>query len=210
MSLSNILLSIFSTLYAIGIVVIIYHLVHFGVGHELKDKKTYEQVLVLLRRHWIILFGRLLAFLLIGLIPLGIILLLGLVEVPDLTPWPHTALIIFYLIWSYGLFYTVTMYLLDVWIVTDHRVVDSEQHGFFSHTTAELNLYRIQDISLEVSGIVPTFFNYGDLKIQTAGTEEKFFFKQIPGPDSVKDLIMDAHKKFVKLHPNDVETHEHA
>lgn len=208
MSHQNILLSIFSFFYAIGIAVIIYHLVRFGVGHELEDKKPYEKIIVLLRRHWFTLFLKLLAFLLIGLIPVGVIQIFKLVEIPDISPWTGTALIIFYLMWSYGLFYTLTMYLLDVWIITDHRVVDSEQHGFFSRTVAELNLYRIQDISVEISGIIPTFFDYGDLEIQTAGTAEKFFFKQIPDPNGVKDIVMDAHHDYVRTHPDDVEVHD--
>ena len=36
---------------------------------------------------------------------------------------------IFYLFWWYGVFYAITMYLLFL-IVTDHRIIDSEQHGF--------------------------------------------------------------------------------
>ncbi len=82
------------------------------------------------------------------------------------------------------------MYALDVWIVTDRRIIDSTQHGFFNRTISELHLSRVQDISTQTKGIIPTFLKFGDLQVQTAGTEEKFKFFQIPNPGKVKDTIM--------------------
>lgn len=100
------------------------------------------------------------------------------------------------------------MYLLDIWIVTDHRIIDSEQHGFFKRTVAELSLSKIQDISVEISGLIPTFLDYGNLEIQTAGTENKFMFKQIPHPNEVKDIIMNLHNEFLRIHKDGIEVHE--
>ncbi|KKQ77632.1 MAG: hypothetical protein UT00_C0008G0004 [Parcubacteria group bacterium GW2011_GWA1_38_7] len=82
------------------------------------------------------------------------------------------------------------MYTLDVWIVTNRRIIDSAQHGFFNRTISELHLTRIQDISVETRGFVQTILHFGDLQVQTAGTEEKFKFHQIPHPEKVKDEIM--------------------
>ena len=82
------------------------------------------------------------------------------------------------------------MYTLDVWIVTNHRIVDSTQNGFFNRTVSELHLARIQDISVQTKGVIQTFFKFGDLQVQTAGTEERFNFSQIPNPGQVKDEIM--------------------
>lgn len=82
------------------------------------------------------------------------------------------------------------MYMLDVWIVTDRRIIDSTQHGFFNRTVSELHLTRVQDISVHTVGVIPTLLHFGDLQVQTAGTEEKFNFLQIPNPLAVKDAIM--------------------
>lgn len=95
------------------------------------------------------------------------------------------------LLWS-GFFYAFTMYLLDVWIVSDRRIIDSNQHAFFMRTVAEMRLERVQDISVDIHGVIQTFFNFGNLEVQTAGTVEKFKFIQIPQPLVVKDLIMNA------------------
>ena len=177
-------------------------------SYTFEGKKSYETVLLLLHRHWFVLFVKIVGFAFIALIPpaIGIGLLSFLVgQLADIF-WFLVPL--FYLFWWYGLFFAITMYLLDVWIVTDHRIIDSEQHGFFKRTVAELHLAKIQDISVDISGIIPTFLDFGNLEVQTAATQEKFFFKQIAHPNEVKDIIMEAHNQFIRIHPNDVEIHD--
>jgi uncharacterized membrane protein YdbT with pleckstrin-like domain len=83
------------------------------------------------------------------------------------------------------------MYILDVWIVTDHRIIDSTQHGFFNRSISELHISRIQDISVKTDGFIQTLLKFGDLEVQTAGTENKFHFRQIPDPEGVKNKIME-------------------
>ncbi len=76
-------------------------------------------------------------------------------------------------------------YYLDVWFVTNERVVSIEQKGLFSRSIAEQKLYRIQDVFGEVHGIVATLLDFGNVTIQTAGTNEYFIFKEIPNPHQV-------------------------
>lgn len=177
--------------------------------YTFEGKKSYETVLLLLHRHWFVLLMKLIVFLFLALIPLMLRILISYTNI--VLPFSDYYLLvtaIYYLFWWYGLFYAITMYLLDIWIVTDHRIIDSEQHGFFRRIVAELHLSKIQDISVDISGVIPTFLDYGNLEVQTAGTSEKFFFKQIPHPNQVKDIIMEAHNQFIRIHPNDVEVHE--
>lgn len=176
-------------------------------GYNFEGKRSDENVILLLRRHWFVIFVRLLFLLILAFLPLVIFLFLanfisryGLREVFDFL----TA--VYFLFWWLALFYKITMYLLDTWIVTDHRIIDSEQHGFFNRTVAELSLSRIQDVSVKVSGLINTFLDFGDLEVQTAGAENKFLFKQIPHPTRVKDLILRAHDQFMISHPGAVET----
>ena len=103
-----------------------------------------------------------------------------------------------------NLFFTLTWivsfliwvdYYFDTWIVTDRRIVNIEQKGLFSRRISELELEKVQDITTDVRGVIPTFLNYGDLLVQTAAEQEKFLFRNIPDPYSVKDLIMNLQKK---------------
>ena len=178
-------------------------------SYTFEDKKSYENVLLFLYRHWFVLFLQLIAFALLGILPLVLAIVLNkfLPELEAWRPYLHFAYAIYYLFWWYGLFYRIAMYLLDYWIVTDHRIIDSEQHGFFNRTVAELNLAKIQDISVAIIGVIPTWLDYGNLEVQTAAASEKFFFKEIPHPEKTKDIIRDAHNTYIKEHPGDVETH---
>lgn len=177
-------------------------------NYTFEGKKSYENVIVLLYRHWFILIGKFLFFLILGLLPFWIYILPANLSSESIDNLFQLFISVYYLIWWLGLFYNITMYLLDTWIVTDHRVIDSEQHGFFNRTVSELNLAKIQDISVKVEGFIPTVLNFGNLEIQTAGTEPKFTFKQIPNPQQVKDQIIRAHDEYMREHKRGIEVHE--
>jgi uncharacterized membrane protein YdbT with pleckstrin-like domain len=159
--------------------------------NSFEQQENGEKVVLLLRRHPIVILLKLAVF--------AVMLLIPLIIGSYFTPWLYRegllSLAVFLfslwclLIWS-AAFYALTMYALDVWIVTDRRVLDSKQHGFFSRTTSELHLSRIQDVSVQTTGVIQTLFKFGDLHIQTAGAEEHFKFLQIPHPERVRGEIM--------------------
>lgn len=177
--------------------------------YSFDDKRPYENVVLVLRRHWFVLFIQLLGLIVFGLLPFVIYAFgrLYLIKFGFLGEYWFLVMI-YFLIWWLRLFYGLTMYFLDVWIVTDHRVIDSEQIGFFNRQVSELNIAKVQDISVSLRGFFPTFLNYGDLEIQTAGAENKFLFKEIPDPNKVKDTIMTIYGDFAKTHVDNVEIHE--
>lgn len=157
-----------------------------------EGKEEQEDVMLVLHRHWLTLGVQISAVIMLGFLPFVLLLVLSSVIVKfNLIPIFSFFWVIYYMGLWYWLFYVVTMYQLDNWVVTNRRIVDSLQHGFFNRRIAELHLEKIQDVSYKVEGLIPTFFNYGTVEIQTAGTEHKFFFDQIPNPQGVKDVIME-------------------
>ena len=79
---------------------------------------------------------------------------------------------------------------LDLWIITNQRVIDVEQHGLFRRETSEFGIDKVQDITVEVPHILATFLKYGNLRIQTAG-ERSFTIKDVPNIYEIKKTIMD-------------------
>lgn len=76
----------------------------------------------------------------------------------------------------------------DALIITDQRVVENEQRGFFSKTVTEL-LYRdILEISYSKEGMNASLYNYGDIKIRTA-SENELVFEKIPNPAEIIETI---------------------
>ncbi|MDB5266190.1 MAG: hypothetical protein JWN89_5 [Parcubacteria group bacterium] len=89
-----------------------------------------------------------------------------------------------------AIFYSLTMYSLNVVIITDHRIIESSQLGLFKRKISELHLSRVQDISVRTDGIIETALKFGDLEVQTASEQREFIFRLIPNPEHVKDVIM--------------------
>jgi hypothetical protein len=89
------------------------------------------------------------------------------------------------------LFQNFMDYYLDVWIVTTKRVLNIEQTGLFARTVSELRLYRVQDVTSTVKGVMETLFDFGDVEIQTAGEKTRFIFEQIPHPNRVSKSILE-------------------
>ena len=98
---------------------------------------------------------------------------------------------LFFLFGLLFLYQVFVDYWLDVFIVTDKRILDIEQTGLFSRTVSELRLHRIQDVTTEVTGFLHTFLDYGNISIQTAGEVEHFTFENLEHPNRLAKIILD-------------------
>lgn len=97
-----------------------------------------------------------------------------------------------------GLSLKFTNYFLDIWIVTDKRIIDVDQKALFNRRVVYMNLDRIQDVSVETKGLLRTIFKVGDVHVQTAGAETNFVIKDARSPSSVKEAILKASAEFGK------------
>jgi hypothetical protein len=89
----------------------------------------------------------------------------------------------FFVIW--------TGYYLDILIITDRRIININQRGFFNREVATLSLDKVQDITITVEGMLPTFLNFGTIQIQTAAEAEEFIMHDIPDPNRIKLTIFE-------------------
>ena len=168
-----------------------------------------EKVYLTIRRHWFTLFTELLLF---KLFFKGIIIatILSLFFLPFWPEWlvdiiPGFAninislFLIFFssvilsILWA-AIFVIVTDYYLDCWMVTNERTIHTELKGLFNRTLSTIQHEQIQDISIDIHGVFPVMFNYGDVHMQTAGKFREFVLKKIPNPYKVKSAIFKAQK----------------
>jgi uncharacterized membrane protein YdbT with pleckstrin-like domain len=150
-----------------------------------------EDVRILLRRHPFYVILRLCFFGLIALIPIVVgILFFDKISSLGLGGWFLAAACVYYLVLWLGISYTLMIYTLNVVIITDRRVIENDQYGFFDRRISELRNTRIQDASVKIGGFIETILHFGDITVQTAGTEKQFVFKQVPQAVEVKDRIM--------------------
>ncbi len=101
--------------------------------------------------------------------------------------------VFFYLLWLLamwvGFFSAWTDYYLDVWQVTDQRIIDIEQKGFFSRDEATIRFENIQDITIDTHGFFATIFDFGDLRVQSAGERREFVIENATHPEAMKKKI---------------------
>ncbi len=147
-----------------------------------------EKIVLLTRKHWFVLFVPFLIISILTLVPLIIHPYFNQATLPLF--WFLTS--VYFLILWHLLFYSIMLYALNTVIITNKRIVENQQTGFFRHRVDELELHRIQDISIKVYGIIPELIGFGDLKIQTAGTRNEFIFTQLPNPKKIKSAIRRA------------------
>lgn len=77
----------------------------------------------------------------------------------------------------------------NAFVITDRRVIDVDQRGFFERVVSEAPFEKIQDVSYAVRGIWGTIFGFGTIVIQTAGTNVNLELPQVRGPKDIHHLI---------------------
>lgn len=167
----------------------------FNLAH-LPGSTPDEKPVALLRRHWFSLLSLALSFIFVLALPPAIYIGL-LFLAPDFFSDPvRVSLLvlggsIFFLFAWLFVYQTYIDYYLDVWIITNRRILSMEQHGLFSRTVSELRLYRVQDVTAEVRGFWRTMFDFGEVYIQTAGEKERFVFEEVAHPNAIAKTILD-------------------
>ena len=134
---------------------------------ESLDLEEGEDVLVVARKHWFILASELAGVLIVAFLPIILLNIFlgvsGAYSVVTINTDAYTPEITFittlWLLFSvFSAFVIWTHYFLDLWIVTDRRIISVEQIHFFNRNVAIFRLERLQDIEFKIKGLIQTFF----------------------------------------------------
>lgn len=106
-----------------------------------------------------------------------------------------------YLLTMYLFFYVRFIdYYLDLWIVTNDRIIDTEQHNLFHRNITELDLFRIQDVTVETYGFFSTIFDYGNVIIKTASSNTNIIFYEVHHPNHIREELLRLSHEDRKYH----------
>jgi len=155
-----------------------------------------EKIMYELRRHPITFVPYLVLFVILAFVPVVVYFLFlslfpNTVE-PASSLYPVLVLLgsSYYLaifLFFFGMF--IDFY-LDVWVVTNDRIIDVEQHGLLSRSISEIELFRIQDVTTDVHGLFPTVFHYGNVTVKTASSTTGIVFKNVRKPNGIRSALI--------------------
>lgn len=165
------------------------------VGIRFETQQADETVLLFLRQHlvvnvpWVTITLFLVAapFLLFGQLAGAI------AQVISLPPGHFLVAILSWYLVTFGFaFAGFLKWFFNIYIVTNERIVDIDFLHLLYKQVSEARLINIQDVTYRTGGIVETMFNFGNVFIQTAGTQPNFEFLAIPNPEQVVKIISEA------------------
>jgi len=160
-----------------------------------------EKIIKTVRKHWFIITIELVGIIIVGISPL-ILAFVSLLLPSDSTIHQlfnanFTVILFFVLTWllftTFAATSAWTHYYLDLWVITDRRIIVIDQIHFFNRKVSNFRLERLQDIKVTVNGIIPTLLNFGTVRAQTASAaESNFTSSALPAPRELQALIQTA------------------
>ena len=166
-----------------------------------------EHVIMEVRKHWIVFAGYALSLLFSALLPCAIFVAVKifLPHFFDALKIPQSVnlsalFVFFYSLWLLFLwvlfFVQWTKYYLDVWYVTESRIIDVTQRKIFDREISNLRFDKIQDVTIDVDGFLPTLLGFGDIKVETAGEDNMdFIMDAVSHPEEVRRVIFSQHNE---------------
>lgn len=156
---------------------------------KFENQEDEEKTLLLLRRHPLTNMG----WITLSIIGLMIPYIIEPLNLLNLLPGSYQfVLVVFWLLLVFG--YSLEKFLqwyFSVNIVTDERIVDFDFHHITFKQVTDANIDKIQDVTYRVSGVLGTFFNYGDILVQTASEIPNLEFRSVANPEIVAEILQD-------------------
>ena len=158
-----------------------------------------EHVLLEVRKHWFVLSANITLLFILALAPA-----LFSSAISHFVPVSFSALgmvsagTFFYALWLLCLwiyfFVHWTNYYLDVWFITEKRIISIDQVSIFHRKISNLGLDKIQDVSIEQKGLIQSTMKFGDILVKTAAEGDfGFYLKDAEDPDRVREIIFSHH-----------------
>jgi membrane protein YdbS with pleckstrin-like domain len=146
-----------------------------------------EKVILLLRRHPITNFHWILISFFLLIAPAFISVFSFFESLPG--DYQTFFFALWYLITFGFMFEKFINWYFNVKIVTDERIIDVDFTNLLFREVSDANIDQIQEVSVEMGGAIRTFFNYGEVLIQTAAELPQIEFEAVPYPDKVAKVL---------------------
>jgi membrane protein YdbS with pleckstrin-like domain len=165
---------------------------------DLPGKQPDEKVLMTIRKHPIVYIRISVVFFLTAIVPSIIFIIVWANNFPVRTAG-NTGVIgllaaLIFILYALAIFLIAWLdEEFDLFVLTNKRLIDITQVGFLKRKVATTPLNQIQDTTSDISGILGTVLNYGQVDVQTAaGNASDFTIDHIPDPALVARSILEV------------------
>ncbi len=178
-----------------------------GVSFDLQEDG--EKIILLLRAHLITLVPALFLTIVLFLVPLFLPAVFAFLRVDILSVLNSLQIfllsVFWYLLVFLYAFYKFIFWFFNVYIITNERILDFDFKGILHKETSFAKLNQIQDVSPKTIGFFGTFFNYGNINVQTAAERPEFEFLSVARPELVAQEILEQVRKEEGEPPGKIE-----
>lgn len=102
-----------------------------------------------------------------------------------------------------GTYIASSIYRANELIITNESLLQILQQGIFDRKVSQLNLSKVQDVTVDQEGILSTLLGYGTLNVETAGEASNYRFPYTRNPSITAKHIIEAHEQYLRTHQID-------
>ena len=140
----------------------------------LQDLRPWEKISFVIRRHWII-FVLLWFYLFWAIFVSSVLFVLFWFSV-----FISLLNIVFWMFFSLFLYIERLNHELDMFVITNNRIIFIEQKSFLSRSKTECNLWQVQEVNSTTNWLMANLLDYWVLSIKTAGSTSNLEMTFVP------------------------------
>lgn len=106
--------------------------------------------------------------------------------------WGDWGLLIFGFLILIAFIYALRIFIVwyfNLFIITNQRVIDVYQKGFFDRTVSSAAYNRIKDVAYRNKGLMQMMFHYGTVIIEITGVKVRLEVRNIKNPQEIQEII---------------------
>lgn len=160
-------------------------------GVHFQNQDADETILLFLRRHFATNIPWIITTFILLLLPPLLVPLLGFSSFFSTLPGSYIFAILFFyyiVVLTYALIEYINWF-YNISLVTEKRIVDIDYSNIVFHDVAMTKLTLVEDVNYTQSGFIRSFFDFGDVLVQTAAEMDHFDFLAVPKPNQVIKII---------------------
>lgn len=154
---------------------------------KFETQEDQEEVIILLRRHWVTQIKWLI------MAGLGMLVPIIFIWVPILNFLPENfrfmVIVMWYLLIIAYIYEGFITWFYHVFIVTDERIIDINFYNLIYKEVSSAKIDNIEDVTYRQGGVLRAMLNYGDVVIQTAAEKQEFIIDCAPKPNHLAKIL---------------------